>query len=119
MSKVTVRGDRKTSSRSSDSAAVPAKRGSNAPGSSAGRAVTLGVRPEHLGVSTTSGEWPAKVRLAEHLGSDTFVYAEADGGGPMTVRVEGEAAYRPGEPVYLTPQEDRLHKFDKDGKRID
>jgi multiple sugar transport system ATP-binding protein len=82
-------------------------------------ATTIGVRPEHLQVSTASGEWPAKVRLAEHLGSDTFVYAEAEGGGPMTVRVEGEAAYRPGEAVYLTPQEDRLHKFDKDGKRID
>ena len=39
-------------------------------------AETIGIRPEHADVSTTAGEWPAKVRLAEHLGSDTFVHAE-------------------------------------------
>ena len=50
-------------------------------------AATIGIRPEHADVSTTAGEWPAKVRLAEHLGSDTFVYAEADGIGPMTLRL--------------------------------
>ena len=69
-------------------------------------------------LSTTAGEWPARVRIAEHLGSDTFVYAEAEGLGPMTVRVEGEAPRKPGDMIYLTPQEDRLHKFDKDGRRI-
>src|SRR6478672_8747830 len=53
-------------------------------------AETIGIRPEHADVSTTAGEWPAKVRLAEHLGSDTFVHAEADGIGPMTLRLEGE-----------------------------
>jgi multiple sugar transport system ATP-binding protein len=81
-------------------------------------AATIGIRPEHLTLSTTSGEWPAKVRLAEHLGSDTFVYAEADGLGPMTVRVEGEAPRRSGDAIFLTPLEERIHKFDKDGHRI-
>src|SRR3984957_18080153 len=55
-------------------------------------AETIGIRPEHADISTTAGEWPAKVRLAEHLGSDTFVHAAADGIGPMTLRLEGEAA---------------------------
>jgi multiple sugar transport system ATP-binding protein len=89
-------------------------------GESASRrsATTIGVRPEHLQISTTSGEWPAKVRIAEHLGSDTFVYLDAAGAGPMTVRVEGEAAYRPGDVVHLTPQEGHVHRFDADGKRI-
>jgi multiple sugar transport system ATP-binding protein len=36
----------------------------------------------------------------------------------MTVRVEGEAPRKAGDVIYLTPQEDRLHKFDKDGRRI-
>jgi multiple sugar transport system ATP-binding protein len=81
-------------------------------------AATIGIRPEHLELSSTAGEWPARVRIAEHLGSDTFVYAEAEGIGPMTVRVEGEAPRKPGDAIYLTPQEDRLHKFDKDGRRI-
>jgi len=81
-------------------------------------AATLGIRPEHIDLSTTAGEWPAKVRLAEHLGSDTFVYVEADGIGKMTARLEGEAQVSPGQQVFLTPQEQRLHRFDKDGNRI-
>jgi multiple sugar transport system ATP-binding protein len=81
-------------------------------------ATTIGIRPEHLDMSTTAGEWPARVRLAEHLGSDTFVYAEVEGGGQMTVRVEGEASLRTGDRIFLTPQEDRVHKFDKDGLRL-
>ena len=82
-------------------------------------ATTIGIRPEHIEVSPTQGEWPARVRIAEHLGSDTFLYAEADGIGQMTARLEGEAGYAPGQSLFLTPQEDRIHKFDKDGLRID
>jgi multiple sugar transport system ATP-binding protein len=81
-------------------------------------AMTIGIRPEHLQLSATSGEWPAKVRIAEHLGSDTFVYVDAAGAGPMTVRVEGEAPYKPGDIVHLTPQENHVHRFDADGRRI-
>src|SRR3984957_20650730 len=81
-------------------------------------AATIGIRPEHADVSTTAGEWPARVRIAEHLGSDTFVYAEVEGQGQMTVRVEGEASPKPSDVIYLTPQEDRIHRFDKDGRRI-
>jgi multiple sugar transport system ATP-binding protein len=81
-------------------------------------AATIGIRPEHLQLSNTSGEWQGKVRIAEHLGSDTFIYAEVEGQGQMTVRVEGEAPRKAGDVIYLTPQEDRLHKFDKDGRRI-
>jgi len=58
------------------------------------------------------------VRIAEHLGSDTFIYAEADGIGPITVRAEGEAPRKSGDTIFLTPQEERIHKFDKDGRRL-
>ena len=37
------------------------------------------------------------VRLAEHLGSDTFIYADADGLGQITVRVDGEAPTHSGD----------------------
>jgi multiple sugar transport system ATP-binding protein len=66
----------------------------------------------------TAGEWPATVRIAEHLGSDTFVYAEADGIGQMTVRLSGEAPNETGQRIFLTPQESKIHKFDKEGLRI-
>jgi multiple sugar transport system ATP-binding protein len=81
-------------------------------------ATTIGIRPEHLTLSKTAGEWPARVRLAEHLGSDTFIYAEVAGGPQMTVRAEGEAGLHTSDTIFLTPQEDRIHKFDKDGRRL-
>jgi multiple sugar transport system ATP-binding protein len=58
------------------------------------------------------------IKGAEHLGSDTFVHAEADGLGPMTLRLEGEAALTPGQSIFVTPREAHLHRFDKDGRRI-
>jgi multiple sugar transport system ATP-binding protein len=81
-------------------------------------AETIGIRPEHIDVSTSAGEWPATVRLAEHLGSDTFVYAESDGMGQLTLRLEGEAALTPGQNIFLSPREAHLHRFDKEGRRI-
>ena len=83
------------------------------------KATTIGVRPEHLTISTSAGEWPAHVRLAEHLGSDTFIYADAGNLGQMTVRLEGEAGLKVGDAVFLTPREERVHKFDKDGRRLE
>ena len=83
------------------------------------KAATIGVRPEHLEISTTGGEWRGRVRIAEHLGSDTFVHAEADGIGQLTVRVDGEAGFKPGETVFFTPREERIHKFGTDGRRLD
>ena len=57
-------------------------------------ATTIGIRPEHLNISTTAGEWKAKVGVAEHLGSDTFLHVQADGVGPLTVRADGELGRR-------------------------
>jgi multiple sugar transport system ATP-binding protein len=78
----------------------------------------IGVRPEHIDISTSAGEWAAKVKLAEHLGSDTFVYVDGGGLGALNVRVDGEAALKPGEAIYLTPRADRIHRFDKEGLRM-
>jgi hypothetical protein len=36
----------------------------------------------------------------------------------MTLRLEGEAALTPGQSIYITPREAHLHRFDKDGRRI-
>jgi multiple sugar transport system ATP-binding protein len=82
-------------------------------------AATIGIRPEHVDVSTTAGEWPATVRLAEHLGSDTFVHADAEGISALTLRLEGEAPLTAGQQIFVTPREAHLHKFDKNGRRID
>jgi multiple sugar transport system ATP-binding protein len=79
---------------------------------------TVGIRPEHMNISTTSGEWKATVGVAEHLGSDTFLHVQADGVGPLTVRADGELAVNHGDTIYLTPDKAKLHRFDAGGKAM-
>jgi multiple sugar transport system ATP-binding protein len=79
---------------------------------------SIGVRPEHFAISDKKGEWAATVKLTESLGSDTFLHVDADQRGMLTVRAEGESAFRPGDKIYLTPEKSRIHRFDKDGKAV-
>jgi multiple sugar transport system ATP-binding protein len=80
---------------------------------------TIGIRPEHLSVSATEGPWKGRVGVSEHLGSDTFFYVHDSGlGDDMTVRVTGEVELRAGDDVYLTPDPDKIHRFDDKGLRI-
>jgi multiple sugar transport system ATP-binding protein len=81
-------------------------------------AVTMGVRPEHISASRDSGKWKGLVSVAEHVGSDTFLYANVEGVGDLTVRTPGEFAAKPGQPVFFTPEADQIHRFDKEGKAI-
>ncbi|MEI9407463.1 ABC transporter ATP-binding protein [Mesorhizobium sp. Cs1299R1N1] len=82
------------------------------------RAKTIGIRPEHMQISTTAGDWKATVGVAEHLGSDTFLHVQADGVGPLTVRADGELAVHHGDTIYLTPDKAKLHRFGADGKAM-
>ncbi len=79
---------------------------------------TIGIRPEHLTLSTTEGTWTGTVGVAEHLGSDTFLYVHVDGFDPITVRVSGEIAVKHGDTVHLTPDPEKLHRFDENGLRL-
>ena len=79
---------------------------------------SIGVRPEHFTVSTTTGTWKGTVGVAEHLGSDTFLHVNVDGLGLMTVRAEGEKQLHHGDVVWLTPDPARIYRFDKDGRSL-
>ncbi|WP_417691431.1 ABC transporter ATP-binding protein [Roseibium sp.] len=79
---------------------------------------TIGIRPEHLTLSTTEGMWKGVVTVAEHLGSDTFLYVNVEGFDAMTVRVNGEFNVKHGDTVYLSPDPEKLHRFDQQGLRI-
>ncbi|MBD8890820.1 ABC transporter ATP-binding protein [Roseibium litorale] len=76
---------------------------------------TIGIRPEHCLLSTTDGTWKGKVGVAEHLGSDTFLYVNVPGTDPLTVRVQGEAGVRHGDTVFISPVAENLHRFDANG----
>ncbi len=77
-------------------------------------AACIGVRPEHITVSTTEGEWTGKVNVAEHLGSDTFLHVEVEGIGQVTARAEGELSVKHNDNVRLTPLPDKIHRFGPD-----
>jgi multiple sugar transport system ATP-binding protein len=82
-------------------------------------AQAIGIRPEHIEVSTTEGHWQGTVGVAEHLGSDTFLHIHGvPGCDPMTVRADGDIAVHHGDTVWLTPNTLHIHKFDAEGLRI-
>ncbi len=56
--------------------------------------------------------------MAEHLGSDTFLYVEAGKLGTLTARCIGELGLNAGDRVWLSPDPARIHRFDKDGGTI-
>jgi multiple sugar transport system ATP-binding protein len=90
------------------------------PGEAAGQSgvATLGVRPEHLRIGKEGEGWPGTVSVAEHLGSDTFLYVDAGKLGMLTARCIGEFNLKAGDRVWLSPDQARLHRFDKDGAVI-
>ena len=81
-------------------------------------AQTIGIRPEHIDVSIQSGVWKGRVGVSEHLGSDTFLHVLETGlADSITVRVDGEFGVKHGDTVWLSPQEDKIHRFDEKGMR--
>ena len=90
-------------------------------GAEAGKhgAHTIGIRPEHIAISTGEGAWKGTVGVAEHLGSDTFLHVHGiPGCDPLTVRAGGEVGVRHGDTVWLTPDAAQIHRFDAKGLRI-
>ncbi|MBR0554736.1 ABC transporter ATP-binding protein [Ciceribacter sp. L1K23] len=76
---------------------------------------TIGIRPEHVTLSTTEGAWKGRVIIAEHLGSDTFLHIDTEGVGTITARCSGDMPVRHGDTVYVTPDDARIHRFDDKG----
>ena len=64
------------------------------------------------------GGWHGTVAVAEHLGSDTFLYVDAGPQGMLTARYIGELDLHPGDKVSLIPDPARIHRFDDSGKSI-
>ena len=62
---------------------------------------TIGVRPEHLTISKSKGDWAGKVGLSENLGSDTFYVFCEKLGKTLTVRCNGEMSLAYGTRFYF------------------
>ncbi|MCK1435958.1 ABC transporter ATP-binding protein [Bradyrhizobium sp. 15] len=82
-------------------------------------AATIGVRPEHLKIERDgAGGWQGTIAVAEHLGSDTFLYVDAGQLGMLTARYIGELSLHAGDHVSLLPEPARIHRFDASGSAI-
>jgi multiple sugar transport system ATP-binding protein len=93
--------------------------GNGAPVPGPGGAMELGVRPEHLEVTAEgAGDIAAEAQVIERLGSDTNVFTEAPGIGPLLARVHGNVDLRPGARLGLKLDRARLHYFDAAGRRL-
>ncbi|MEP1355249.1 MAG: ABC transporter ATP-binding protein [Tateyamaria sp.] len=79
-------------------------------------AKSFGVRPEHIAlVEAGAGRIDGTVDVLEYLGADTFVIVSCGAAGQLTVRVNGSASLKPGDPVGLDFGDDVIHKFDAKG----
>jgi multiple sugar transport system ATP-binding protein len=86
----------------------------------AGETGYLGIRPEHIRIAAPDAA-PIRgvVGVAEHLGSDSFIYVDIDGlETPVNVRVAGGARIAAGEAVGLEFDRANLHVFDRKGERL-
>ncbi|MDI6623981.1 MAG: sn-glycerol-3-phosphate ABC transporter ATP-binding protein UgpC [Brevundimonas sp.] len=87
----------------------------DASGAAPGDAVTLGVRPEHLGLSSKGDAVAATVTFVETLGHATYAYLEA-GETPLTVLLPGDVRPAVGEALTLRVSAGQAHLFDEAGE---
>ena len=76
---------------------------------------TLGVRPEHFDINDGEHAWKVVVAALEYLGSDVYIHAELEGSQRIIIRAPGSASYEIGQPLFVAPMADRLHRFAADG----
>ena len=86
-------------------------------------AATLGFRPEDADI-TANGEapagavvLPATVEAVEPVGAESFLHCTA-AGAHIVVRVAGRATAQPGDNLRVTTPAEKLHWFDRAGKRV-
>jgi len=89
-------------------------------GSKPGDKITLGIRPEHMGITESAGARFADVRvdLVEQLGDSTMLYASTKGGQPLTVALEGQQHIALGSTVTAYVDPTKYHAFAADGRAL-
>ena len=81
-----------------------------------GETVTIGIRPEHFGVTGGGTELSFAVDVAEHLGSTTYVYAS--GGGERLIIQREERHIGDTETIAVSIPAEAALLFDSAGKRL-
>jgi multiple sugar transport system ATP-binding protein len=82
--------------------------------------VELGVRPEHLALTSADDPHAAfagSVAIVERLGNATIVYVDTPA-GPLIMQGEGNLAVKPGETIGLILGEANVHLFGASGEAV-
>jgi multiple sugar transport system ATP-binding protein len=83
-----------------------------------GEALTLGVRPEHLGVTREGGDVIGEVLVAERLGGETYLYTQIADGVMLVVQADGENATRVHDRIGVVIDGRVCHLFKRDGSAV-
>jgi len=79
----------------------------------------LGIRPEHIAVvSEKDADVRGIVSVAEHLGSDTFVYLDAQNMDDLIIRIQGDTKIQAGQKLGIQFQPNQVHLFDENGNAL-
>jgi multiple sugar transport system ATP-binding protein len=90
-----------------------------APGQVAqGEPLTLGVRPEHLRVTSEGGDVSGEVLVAERLGGETYLYTRITDGLMLVVQADGENATRVHDRIGVVIDGRVCHLFKQDGSAV-
>jgi multiple sugar transport system ATP-binding protein len=79
-------------------------------------ALTVGIRPEDVGVGAASGSSAARVLVVEPMGSETIVTLEREG-ARVVARTAADLSFDAGQAAGFTLPVDRLHFFESAGGR--
>ena len=86
---------------------------------SAGQAVTLGIRANHM-VLSDDGPLALQVKTVERLGGESYLYCALSNETAITAHMAGQTSILPGETIRVALAEAQMHLFDsKTGLRLD
>ena len=91
-----------------------------ADGQSASGDVSLGIRPEHLRISSDAGEGAilnGTVSVIERLGAESFAYVKTEA-GQVIVKADGDVAATVGDQIPLVIDPARVHLFGADNMAL-
>ncbi len=81
-----------------------------------GDTVKLGIRPEHLHLSSGPGaDIPGKIILSEQLGSETYLHAVISSGATLVIQSPGQVLLKSGDKVSFELDAAHTHLFRADG----
>jgi len=80
--------------------------------------ITVGLRPQHLTLTSGAADLTATVTLIEALGSESVIHARLNGGAAVLAVLPGQPALGKGDSVSLSFPRAAIHAFDAQGLRL-